>query len=391
MFTARTAYAMVVLTALVTGSATAGGFTEGDLYLVNFAPHPRGGTVKGVQHIDPLTGAAEVLVFLPNTTFHPGGGQFAEPRSATYDPFRDRILIPIVPSGKIVSVAADGTFEVLEPGVDLNPQRLAPRGNGVVYMMGNTQIRYLDAANAPHTLFGPDGVTPIWESTMAFTQSLIYDEGTNSLILFANLPAFQHTIYRIPLNADGTQAIAAATSVVADLAPNTSESCAGISRGPDGSILIAVDCNANGNQPLIQLLDPATLTLSLYSSCEYVFTAGQTSGTYSSVLGKAVVNDTSNSVLRSYFEGQGGAGAILSNNIGIGDSRLMEIGGTINGSVVSFAPGDLNQDGAVNGADLGLLLAAWGPCGDCADCPADLDGDCAVTGADLGVLLSNWS
>ncbi|MCA9284126.1 MAG: hypothetical protein KDA22_02840 [Phycisphaerales bacterium] len=48
---------------------------------------------------------------------------------------------------------------------------------------------------------------------------------------------------------------------------------------------------------------------------------------------------------------------------------------------------DLDGDGAVNGADLGILLGAWGRCGGCA---ADLDGDGAVNGADLGILLAAW-
>lgn len=52
--------------------------------------------------------------------------------------------------------------------------------------------------------------------------------------------------------------------------------------------------------------------------------------------------------------------------------------------------GDLDGDGLVNGADLGILLGAWGPCGGCAGCPADLDGNCTVNGADLGLMLGNW-
>lgn len=52
--------------------------------------------------------------------------------------------------------------------------------------------------------------------------------------------------------------------------------------------------------------------------------------------------------------------------------------------------GDLDGDGAVTGADLGLLLAAWGACAECSGCPADLDGDCEVGGADLGLLLGAW-
>jgi len=51
-------------------------------------------------------------------------------------------------------------------------------------------------------------------------------------------------------------------------------------------------------------------------------------------------------------------------------------------------PGDLNGDGVVDGADLGILLDAWGPC---VGCGADLNGDGVVDGADLGILLDNWT
>jgi len=50
--------------------------------------------------------------------------------------------------------------------------------------------------------------------------------------------------------------------------------------------------------------------------------------------------------------------------------------------------GDLNDDCKVDGADLGILLNAWGPCS--GPCPADLDCDGVVDGADLGVMLNAW-
>jgi hypothetical protein len=50
--------------------------------------------------------------------------------------------------------------------------------------------------------------------------------------------------------------------------------------------------------------------------------------------------------------------------------------------------GDFNEDNSVNGADLGILLGAWGPCS--APCPPDLDGNGEVDGADLGILLGSW-
>ena len=50
-------------------------------------------------------------------------------------------------------------------------------------------------------------------------------------------------------------------------------------------------------------------------------------------------------------------------------------------------PGDLNGDGEVDGADVGLLLALFG-----SDDPlADLNGDGIVDGADVGLMLANWS
>lgn len=49
-------------------------------------------------------------------------------------------------------------------------------------------------------------------------------------------------------------------------------------------------------------------------------------------------------------------------------------------------PGDLDGDGAVTGADLALLLAAWGV----DDEAADLDDSGVVDGADLAALLASW-
>ncbi len=60
----------------------------------------------------------------------------------------------------------------------------------------------------------------------------------------------------------------------------------------------------------------------------------------------------------------------------------------IDASDAPGTPGDLNEDGVVNGADLGIMLGAWGAC---AGCAADLDGDGAVNGVDLGMLLSAWT
>ncbi|MFG0258614.1 MAG: hypothetical protein ACF8GE_11990 [Phycisphaerales bacterium JB043] len=58
------------------------------------------------------------------------------------------------------------------------------------------------------------------------------------------------------------------------------------------------------------------------------------------------------------------------------DNVLLDAGGCV---------ADLNGDGVVSGADLGLLLAGWGQSG-----ASDMDGDGTTNGADLGLLLGAW-
>ena len=56
-----------------------------------------------------------------------------------------------------------------------------------------------------------------------------------------------------------------------------------------------------------------------------------------------------------------------------------------NSAVVRAVGPDLNNDGAVNGVDLSILLNQWGTAGS-----ADLNNDGAVNGADLSILLGAW-
>ena len=51
---------------------------------------------------------------------------------------------------------------------------------------------------------------------------------------------------------------------------------------------------------------------------------------------------------------------------------------------------DLNGDGAVNAADLGLLLGAWGTSGG-TNGLGDLDADGVVAASDLAILLGAWT
>ncbi|MBI1304105.1 MAG: hypothetical protein GC172_10000 [Phycisphaera sp.] len=90
------------------------------------------------------------------------------------------------------------------------------------------------------------------------------------------------------------------------------------------------------------------------------------------------------------IEGGGGDGADL---LALG-GQFTTIGTDTRNRIAAFegcpevvsVPGDLDGDGVVNGADLSILLSAWGS----ADPTADIDGDGSVGAADLSVLLGNW-
>lgn len=70
--------------------------------------------------------------------------------------------------------------------------------------------------------------------------------------------------------------------------------------------------------------------------------------------------------------------------------RVAGYGGSAGTAILRSAqaqiPGDLNADGIVNGADLGILLTSWSGSG-----AGDLNGDGTINGADLGILLTAWT
>ena len=76
---------------------------------------------------------------------------------------------------------------------------------------------------------------------------------------------------------------------------------------------------------------------------------------------------------------------------GTAEIEIFETNGTAEITVSvptgSDNPYDLNGDGLVNGADVGLFLSLWGDMGG----PGDFNGDGIVNGADFGGLLAAWS
>ena len=86
-----------------------------------------------------------------------------------------------------------------------------------------------------------------------------------------------------------------------------------------------------------------------------------------------------------FFEAGGGAGCILSmSGPGIAKAPVPAASISRGGTVLNA---DLNFDGAVNGADIAILLGAWNT----SAALADLNNDGTVNGADLAVVLGKWT
>ena len=74
-------------------------------------------------------------------------------------------------------------------------------------------------------------------------------------------------------------------------------------------------------------------------------------------------------------------------SIGFSQQWTVELSGTVGENCTDLScPADLNDDGVVDGIDLGLVLGYWG----CTGCPEDLNGDGTVDGGDLGMLVASW-
>ncbi|MDZ4830296.1 MAG: S8 family serine peptidase [Phycisphaerae bacterium] len=71
----------------------------------------------------------------------------------------------------------------------------------------------------------------------------------------------------------------------------------------------------------------------------------------------------------------------------LGAGRIDAFAATLAGPIQP-KPGDLNGDGVVGSADLGVLLGQWGLCSGA--CSADIDLDGNVDAADLAALLGSW-
>ncbi|MCH8166085.1 MAG: hypothetical protein IH889_10800, partial [Planctomycetes bacterium] len=340
----------------MTNGAAIGQYVDGDLYLISTSleePSPPPSGLAGIMRIDPVTANHAIVA----TCIRGMRGH------GSYDPFRDRIIASVF-LGNPYLVASDGTCDEWLLNWSATPVLFAPVGDGRVYFFGGAKmIGWVDGAGVVQDLLDATGTMPFAISSVTGDGGLIYDIGTNALFFADGGDADLLTrVRRIPLSPDGTQVAGPVDVVSIDLSPGSFEHPKGISRGPDGLILIAVDDNTNSTLPRLLTVDPATLAISTYATCGYFGVAGQIAGVYSRVRDEAVVLDTLGNNLRLFRQGASGEGTIwvstgVSSPVGSGETAtLIEIGGTIN---LPPSPADLNGDGCADSKDLKILLGAW--------------------------------
>jgi glucose/arabinose dehydrogenase len=127
----------------------------------------------------------------------------------------------------------------------------------------------------------------------------------------------------------------------------------------------------------------------------YFYVDYSTNNSWSLRMVNGVVTEfvTRNSELRTAVGGQTVNQVVAFGEDAKGELYMADHGGQIYkiipaaGEVVCPTPNpnDLNNDGLVDGADLGILLGNWGGSG-----TGDLDNSGTVDGADLGILLGGW-
>lgn len=382
---------LLVVAADGVAEAAPGSFANGDIFLVSPSLPSRGLTKAGILRYVPGSGAAVPLVFFGSNPFGPGTLPFES--ASTYEPMRDRILVPAGAS-VLGTVDSDGVLGTIPlPNVQ-SIRLLAPAPGGRVYFVSGSQLFVMDQNDQVTIVKDESGTVPFTSPLVGEARGCIYDIGTSSLVLAGFSAPFVGTKFaRIPIAANGTQLGGPPLTSTIDLVPGQLEVVAGMSKGPNGLIVVSCDVNANGAFPLLSAFDPVSMTAAPFAICDYGINGGLTTSTYSPTLGKAVSLDTFNDQLRGWSAGESGPGTILAGFVSQSGSsaesaRLMTVGGTINGTVV--VPGDIDGNGQVDAADLASLLGAWGPCRNCANCAADVDQDCDVDAADLSILLGNW-
>ncbi|MFG0320282.1 MAG: hypothetical protein ACF8XB_23615 [Planctomycetota bacterium JB042] len=363
----------LVLLALVSPPLAAGpgGFADGDLYLYTRAATGVTFADGGLISVDPSTGTTALRMGFDHASLRTG--------AAAFDPHRKRIVFAASiddPAGALTyslfATDAAGDVETL-----LHPAKMfmgiSPAGDGRIYLSDPydvfTPFRWLDGANRLRTLYAADGTTAFTFPGFAnqTVSAMTYDPTTNALFVAVSSltgaacgggGGTDVTIRKVPLSADGTRVAGPIGCVQVDVDPvQATERPVNWSRGPNGTLLLVVDnVNVTDVQPRMLRVDPATLQVTPFASNGgYLGAADGTAGAYSSVLGKAVLVDTRNDVLRTFAAGETGAGTVvvpsgpLSWNPGSNEvATLLEVDlGPCGGAIAAYGAGSAGTGGFV--------------------------------------------
>lgn len=372
-------------------------FAAGSVYLMSAGlPQPPNLAYPGIRRVDPFTGATTpFLQFSSNVVYQD---------SAKYDPYRDRIVLFGVlgptPIPAVHAVDAAGNWTTLS---NTSLVRLAPRGDGKIYgykagALGITlqQIFYLDAANQEQVLLDVGGAAP-WllagGTPLAGDpiRAMIYEPAENALFLAllgdnatpnCGAPAFDVSIRKLPLTADGTalRAPAVCSSFSVSAVAAVYEAPLGFSYGPEGGLVLAVKSNWSGAEPRLLSVDPVTAAMTPFAVVgPYTGDIAFACGAYCPTTGRALILDDFNDVFRTFAPGQTGPGTVLapygSPAFAFGSDSLFVVGpigpgATLSADVdgVSVSAGGVQQltfaPGPAFGGDLYLIagsLTGWSP------------------------------
>ncbi|HKX46476.1 MAG TPA: hypothetical protein VJP77_07220, partial [Planctomycetota bacterium] len=315
--TARLAAVLALPTVALPAAAQSGGFAGGDLAL--FTPALNG--------ISSSSGGLALVGVLSGTVTEPYAFWTTPSASdaCAYDPFRDRLVFAAAfQNGDPVELWAGDAAGVAQKLLAASGavRVLAPAGDGRVFFNWNggpfAAISWLDAADQLHVLMDASGTAPWTHGNGNVLIHLEYDEHANALLLASGSfalacsgpAASALTVRRLDLSADGTRVVGESCASF-DVDPMGGEVPVGLARIDPEAFLLTVDTNSNQAQPRLLRVTVDPLGVEVYSSTDYFGSAATNAGTYSHTLGRAVLLDTGNDVLRTYAPGQGGAGSVL--------------------------------------------------------------------------------